>query len=382
MIDSIEASKTVVPIAESQRQIALEFAAQQPTREKARQVYLNTLAVLTVKHCLDLVEIATDLAASDSWNPFCRLGADLADLKVEGAGYLECRPVAADRQECFIPPEALENRIGYLVVQLTAPYQEATILGFVPQIVQINLPLSQLQPMPNLFLHLENRISIASQPMVNLRQWLNNAVKTPWQTVEVDAIWQNVEDVLSDTPQPMFAFRNINLKSEGIQQLIEQVYASQYSGSGSLKLSDKHLEPELKSALIDFIGTTPDEALRWKAVEILWVVDPEHPAAGVRRIMDLGLYLAGQQLALLVAVLQSRSRRLSVLVRVYPLREQRYVPTELQLSILSADGSCSCKVQAREHDNYIQLILRAEFDDRFSIRITLQEDSITEYFVV
>lgn len=381
MSDSIEASKTVVPIAESQRQIALEFAAQQPTREKARQVYLNTLAVLTVKHCLDLVEIATDLAASDSWNPFCRLGADLADLKVEGAGYLECRPVAADRQECFIPPEALENRIGYLVVQLTAPYQEATILGFVPQTVQINLPLSQLQPMPNLFLHLEN-LSIASQPTVNLRQWLHNAVETTWQNVEVDAIWQTVEDVLSGTPQPRLAFRNINLKSEEMQQLIEQVYASQYTGSGRLKFSDKHSESQLKSALIDFIGTTSDEALRWKAVEILWVLEPDHPAAGVRRIMDLGLLLAGQQLALLVAVVQSSDRRLSVLARVYPLREQRYVPTELQLSVLSADDSSSCKVQAREHDNYIQLILRAEFDDRFSIRITLKEDSITEYFVV
>lgn len=380
MIDSIETSnealKTMVPIAESERQTALKFAAEQPTREKARQVYLNTLAVLTVKRCLDLSEIATDLAASDSWNPFCRLGADLADLKVTGAGYLECRPVTANQQECFIPPEALENRIGYLVVQLSPPYQDATILGFIPNVVQVRLPLSQLQPLPELFLHLES-LRVAPRPIVHLRQWLNNAV---------DAAWQTAEDVLSATAQPTFAFRNfrnIKLNPDQIQRLVEQLYASQHFGSVRLEATDKLLELELKAVLAHFIQTTPDEALRWKAVEILWMLDPGNPAAGVRRVMDLGLLLAGQRLALMVAVLQSSDdRRVSVLARVYPLKEQRYVPNGLQLTVLSADGSSSCEVQAREHDNYIQLILRAEFGEQFSIGVALKEDSITEYFAI
>lgn len=381
MIDSTEASKTIVAIAESDRQIALKFALQQPNRERAIQVYLNTLAVLTVKRCLDIVEIATDLAASDCWNPFCRLGADLADLKVAGIGYLECRPVAADRQDCYIPPEALENRIGYLVVQLQKPYQEATILGFVPKAMQINLPLSQLQPLSELFVHLEN-LKIPLGPTVSLRQWLNNTVDTMWQNVAVDAVWQTVDDVLIAPPQPSFAFRNIKLKSEQIQQLIEQLYASQYSNSDRSKPRNYSLEPELKTALIDLIETTTDESLRWKAVEILWVLEPDNPVSGIRRVMDLGLLLAGQQLALLVAVLQSGSRHLSVLARVYPLKEQRLVPSGLQLSVLSADGNLGCEVQARDRDNYIQVIFRAEFDDRFNIRINLKADSITEYFVV
>lgn len=381
MIDSTEASKTVVAIAESERQIALKFALQQPNRERATQVYLNTLAVLTVKRCLDLVEIATDLAASDCWNPFCRLGADLADLKVAGVGYLECRPVTANQQDCFIPPEALENRIGYLVVQLQKPYQEATILGFVPKAMQVNLPLSQLQPLSELFVHLEN-LSIPLGSTVSLRQWLNNTVDAMWQNVAVDAIWQTGKDALIAPPQPNFAFRNIEHKPEQIQQLIEQLYASQYSNAERSDLRDRSLEPELKTALIDLIETTTDESLRWKAVEILWVLEPDHPVAGIRRVMDLGLLLAGEQLALLVAVLQSSDRHLSVLARVYPLKEQRYVPTGLQLSVLSADGNLGCEVQAREHDNYIQVIFRAEFDERFSIRINLKAESITEYFVV
>ncbi len=381
MIDSIEASKTIVAIATTDRQIALKFALQQPNRERATQVYLNTLAVLTVKRCLDLLEITTDLAASDCWNPFCRLGADLADLKVAGVGYLECRPVAGNQQECLIPPEALENRIGYLVVQLQKPYQEATILGFVPKAMQVPLPLSHLQPLSELFVHLEN-LRIPPQQTVSLRQWLNNTVDTMWQNMALDAVWQTVDDVLVAPPQPSFAFRNIKLKSDEIQQFIEQLYASQYFNPDRLDLRNRDLDPELKTALIDCIETTTDQALVWKAVEILWTIDPHLPAAGVRRVMDLGLLLGGQQLALLVAVLQPRDRRMSVLVRVYPLREQRYVPAKLQLRVLSADGNVGSEVQAREHDNYIQLIFRAEFDDRFSIRITLEADSITEYFVV
>lgn len=233
MIDSIEAPKTIVAIATTDRQVALKFALQQPNRERATQVYLNTLAVLTVKRCLDLLEIATDLADSDCWNPFCRLGADLADLKVAGIGYLECRPVTASQQDCYIPPEALENRIGYLVVQLQKPYQEATILGFVPKAMQVNLPLSQLQPLSELFVYLEN-LKIAPGPTVSLRQWLNNTVDAMWQNVAVDAVWQTVDDVLIAPPQPSFAFRNIKLKSDEIQQLIEQLYASQYTNGDFL----------------------------------------------------------------------------------------------------------------------------------------------------
>ena len=150
-----ESSKTTIPIAESERQIALAFAQQQPTSEKAQQVYLNTLAVLVVNHCLDIWEIPTDLEVSHSWNPFGQLCADLADLKIRDLGHLECRPVRMNHQTCCVPQEVLEDRIGYVVVQLDQRCEAGTVVGFVKSVTNTVLPLSQLQPLEELLIYLE-----------------------------------------------------------------------------------------------------------------------------------------------------------------------------------------------------------------------------------
>lgn len=86
-----------MPITQSAQQIALQFASEQPNEPKALQVYLNTLAVCAVNNYLRIMDVPTDLTASDSWNPVLRLAADVADLWVIGLGRLECRPVEVTR---------------------------------------------------------------------------------------------------------------------------------------------------------------------------------------------------------------------------------------------------------------------------------------------
>ncbi|MDY7021119.1 MAG: DUF1822 family protein, partial [Cyanobacteriota bacterium] len=102
--------------------LAEQFAAQQPTSRKSRQVYLNTLAVCIVNNYLKILGIPTDLAAGDSWNPSVRLYADVADLEVIGRGRLECRPLPVQRginsKACRIPAEVQSSRIGYVMVEL------------------------------------------------------------------------------------------------------------------------------------------------------------------------------------------------------------------------------------------------------------------------
>lgn len=94
-----------LPITQATRRMAQEFANQQPNANKADQVRLNTLAVLVMHDYLQLMEIPTNLTASDSWNPVLRLCADVADLQVAGLGRLECRPVLPSHTLCSIPPE-------------------------------------------------------------------------------------------------------------------------------------------------------------------------------------------------------------------------------------------------------------------------------------
>lgn len=371
---STESSKTTIPIAESERQIALAFAQQQPTREKAQQVYLNTLAVLVVKHCLDIWEIPTDLEVSHSWNPFGRLCADLADLKIRGLGHLECRPVRTNHQTCCVPPEVLEDRIGYVVVQLDQRCEAGTVMGFVESVTNTVIPFSQLQPLEELLIYLE-RIAPLKPPVI-LSQWFNNVL---------ESAWQSIEDVFGTRGGLALALR---IRARGmeldtpkkVQRVVEHLYASQSLGYYRRDPTPPD-NTDASDALVHLLQTTHDEETRWKAAELLWTINPSNPATGVRRIMDLGIQLAAQQIALMVAILRT-PERISVLLRLYPMGEQPYLPLGLQLAVLSEDGKSTCELQSRERDNYIQLKLRAELGERFSVRITSEGTSITENFIV
>lgn len=143
-----------LPITQTALAIAEHFASRQPTPDKATQVWLNTLAVHAVHDYLEMMGIATDLKASDSWNPIAQLCADTADLMMPDYGRLECRPVSALAATCPIPPEVWDDRIGYVVVQIEEATQQASLLGFVEHAAVEELPLNQLQPIDALFDHL------------------------------------------------------------------------------------------------------------------------------------------------------------------------------------------------------------------------------------
>lgn len=170
----------IVPfwVTQQASQLAEEFASQQPTPYRAQQVYQNTLAVWVVNNYLKLLGIATDLGASDSWNPVLRLTHNVADLVVVNRGRLDCRPVSPGAETCFIPLEAQSDRIGYVIVRLDSD-QTATLLGFVDQISSDLLSLQELRPMVELPVHLARQ-----SPITDLRQWLEGIYQQDWHPPE------------------------------------------------------------------------------------------------------------------------------------------------------------------------------------------------------
>lgn len=176
----IEEKSVPLPITQAALRIAQQFADQQTTPEKKEQVYLNTLAVCVVNDYMQIMDIPTDLRASDSWNPAMRLYADVADLKLTELGHLECRPVYS-ATGCYIPPEVPDDRIGLVVVEVDAEHQAATLLGFA-KTVRPGEAINQLQPIDDLLEHLD-RLE-RNQSRVNLSQWLENVFEASWQSVE------------------------------------------------------------------------------------------------------------------------------------------------------------------------------------------------------
>jgi hypothetical protein len=189
MTTIIDQYPLILPLPERYRQWAHQFAQEQPTLEKATQVYLNTLAVLGVDDCLKMLGIETNREASDSWNPVMRYAGDLADLEVVNLGKLECRAVRQPATVCSIPLEVWHDRIGYVIIELVEGDRQAKILGFVPQVSEETLNLDQLQPLESLLDHLFHLHSASTPvnalaPIIQLGEWLTGVITPGWQAVE------------------------------------------------------------------------------------------------------------------------------------------------------------------------------------------------------
>lgn len=326
--DHLENFALPLPITQTARQIAEEFASQQPTPQKAKQVRLNTLAVWIVNDYLQLMGIPTNLAGSDSWNPVVRLCADVADLEVtgiDGIDRLECRPLGMNEQTCYIPPEVWEDRIGMVIVQIDDSLQEASILGFAPMTAVEEFPISQLRPPEALIDHLNH----SRRTVVNLDQWLNNVFDTTWQAVE---------DLLNPADLNLaFGFRSAD---------------------------------------------PPETAFR--SINTAEISEVKQPKANVRRakLIDLGMQLAGHPLALVVELRPESLERTNILLQLHPTGSQIYLPTALELVILDASGETFLAAEARRSDNYLQLELSGEPGEQFSVKVALNDASITEKFVI
>lgn len=220
----------------------------------------------------------------------------------------------------------------------------------------------------------------ASQALVNLSQWFENVVSAGWQTIE--------DFISSSESQLTLAWRNRGEVDERprLEALIEQVYRGQTDHQrkqaartlGEMGIDDA----EAVAALIHLINTTQDEETRWVAAESLWLLSPGNPNAGVRRITDLGMQFGDRTVALMVALLEKGGNQVAILLRLYPLKNQRFLPANLQLIVLDESGETFLEAQARDADNYIQLKFSGDRGERFSVQVALNEASLTEDFLI
>jgi len=135
-----------VPLTHRAHIAAQHFHQHHFPLEKAKQVYLNTLAVYATNSYLNYLGVETDVENSQSWSPILQTLANTADLIVKDWGKLECRPVLPESEVCSIPPDVWTERRGYVAVQLNRELTEATLLGFVPKVpTQTAFPLDRFR---------------------------------------------------------------------------------------------------------------------------------------------------------------------------------------------------------------------------------------------
>jgi len=153
-IEDLEDLSLMMPLTGKALETARNLAAQQPTPEKYRQVYLNALAVWAVNDYLELMGIPTDITAGDCWNPVVSLAADVADLVVTGLGKIECRPMLPSEENiCSVGSDVWDDRLAYVVVRVDEGENEARVLGFSTQtegFADSGLPIDDLQAIEDL----------------------------------------------------------------------------------------------------------------------------------------------------------------------------------------------------------------------------------------
>ncbi len=163
MVNSMDTYLLEIPLEQTARNLALQFASEQANPQKGKRVYFNTLAVWAVNYFLEWMELETDIDGGDSWNPGMRAVLDVADLVLPGIGKIECCPVMLGETAISLP-EVRENRIAYIAVGFAEPFDKVKLLGFIPAVEIVDeteeISLTNLKPIEELLDYLD-RIELA-----------------------------------------------------------------------------------------------------------------------------------------------------------------------------------------------------------------------------
>lgn len=313
-----------IPIEQEAHAIARQFAVKQATPQKGKQTYLNTLAVYAVHTYLKWLQIESDLSQGDSWHPFKQDLFNVTDLVLPNIGKLECCPVQPGESAITLPLEAMENRIGYVAVQFSDRLNEVELIGFMrataisPDSQQILV--ANLQPLDVLLDCLPDAAAspalTASQMRTNLSQWLDNIFEAGWQTLE--------ELVRTQAINLDFSSRSTRMSKE-----------------------------------ID-----------------------DNSAFGVTcaKLINLGIQLADQQVALIVKIVPKTEIEVDIRLRVCALNNQT-LPPSLQLIVWDETENC-LQAEARSDDKWIQQEFNGEKGERFYVKVANGDVNVTEDFVI
>lgn len=245
--------------------------------------------------------------------------------------------------------------------------------------LQIEQELAELEPSHSTLL---NELSAAwNKTQIVLSRWLQNIFEPEWE-------------MISALPNLAIATRSYADSSphsshpNDIAAIIEQLSGENDEHQrqrAAKKLGEIAVgNANAIQALVSLLRSTSDDETLWTAVESLQKIDPENPAAGVRRVklVDLGMDIAGTAVALAVALLQKFDGDVGVLLQVYSTGNEDYLPPDLKLILLDDSGEILHQVTARRADFYLQLKFSCQPGERFSVQVALGEANLTEDFVI
>lgn len=317
-----------IPLTLSNRICAANFANQQSSNKKRKQVYQNTLSVAAVNTYLQYLGWTTNLPKSNSWNPILQTLLDTADILVSERGKLECRSVFSQAKSMIIPEEVSTDRIAYIAVNIDGSQNFAQLLGFTSEINSLTVPLNGLKPMNKLPEFLEK---VQQEPIIpKLSHWLWGIVEAGW----------NKLDSLTIT-QPDLVFR-INASQLNFRTKVMQHYST------------------LNETEESFLNTGVSRVKLWNLEQ------KEYDS----------------KIAFIISLLPSKNDELEISVKVCPINENNYLPEGLLVKILDEKQQPILQAQTKAANENIEFFLSGETGEVFSIQAILNDEIQTESFII
>jgi hypothetical protein len=119
-----------------------------------------------------------------------------------------------------------------------------------------------------------------------------------------------------------------------------------------------------------------------EVAEFFWEIVSSEPLSANKQAITILMQLAGNPIILNVASVRTPSQKVALLLRVYSARD--HLPPGLRLVVLDEKGHPLPKLEAQSNplDKCIQSYFRADVGDRFSCLVSLEQDSLTEDFII
>lgn len=323
-------NKFTVPLTSEAYYLAENFQKIHHSSQKAKQIYLNTLAIYAANFYCQFMGIETDWKNSDSFDWTNQVFLNIADLNLPNFGRLECCPILPNQNNLDIPVETREkDRLGYLIVEINEQKKQAVIKKFcqtdkLPR-NQDNVLVENLQPLDSFLDYIEqieeastdnsNRINLemVNEKVTSLTNWFENSFNHGWKSIEF-------------------------LRKNYVNKLQKRFFS----------LPSKQKEQK-------------DTQTAYKTIKLC---------------KDCSLaYVADIKL--------ESTKEIDIMLRIYPNQEdQKYLPSGLKLSVIDNLGDVFLETQTEKKDECLQIKFKGGQTKKFILKTELKGESIEEEFVI
>ncbi len=246
-------------------------------KEKAKQVYLNTLAVYAVEYYLQCRGYQTDAQKTSLQDKFKQILMNIADLNINNYGKVECLPILPNSQFMTIPEEVWSDRVAYIAVQLDQTLREATLLGFVDQVTTEQVPVSDLKDIDDIHEYINQFYLVTNEDS-------NITILSDWLKGVITQSWQKIEEILHPSQlQPAFVFK-------------QKTSLKQNDNVQGLKLGQKITLDNPAVELILIITVTPD-SINSDTINIMVEIYPNPEAIYLPSGLQMKLIVENQIIA-------------------------------------------------------------------------------------